>query len=169
MRYKAKVDGHVQEFETKRGEGNSHRVTAAATEHALTLGTGFVEWDGITFPCEIEHLKHWTTRVKLGEQFFDVELIKDRKGADSPGRAPAPTRPRIKLEGGQPVTAPMPGTLVAINVQEGQAVEAGQVLVVLEAMKMENEIKAGHSGTIRQIAVKAGDSVNGGDVLVVLE
>ncbi len=63
----------------------------------------------------------------------------------------------------------MPGTVVSIIAQEGQAVEAGQVLVVLEAMKMENEIMAPGAGTVRQIAVKAGDSVNGGDVLVVLE
>ena len=67
---------------------------------------------------------------------------------------------------GDAVTAPMPGTILKVNVTNGQAVKAGQVLVVLEAMKMENEIMAPKDGTISQVAVQKGASVDTGAPLV---
>jgi biotin carboxyl carrier protein len=67
------------------------------------------------------------------------------------------------------MTAYMPGRVVAVLVQEGQQVEAGQGIVVLEAMKMENEIRAESDGTIRQIFVQPGQSVDGGDPLFEME
>lgn len=69
----------------------------------------------------------------------------------------------------QRMTAYMPGRVVAVLVQEGQPVEAGQGIVVLEAMKMENEIRAEHEGTIRHIFVQPGQSVDGGDPLFEME
>ena len=178
MRYRVRVDGELLEFETQKGEGDTHRVIAGTVPHSLRLDPEqrTLEWDGVKLDYTLERDNGRPARVIVGERSFDVEHIKERgpssrAGASTrpAGASPAPTRPRLKLEGGQPVTAPMPGTVVSIIAQEGQAVEAGQVLVVLEAMKMENEIKAPGAGTVRQIAVKAGDSVNGGDVLVVLE
>jgi biotin carboxyl carrier protein len=65
----------------------------------------------------------------------------------------------------QRVTAYMPGRVVAILVEEGAEVEAGQGIVVLEAMKMENEIRAEHKGVVSRIVVQPGQSVNGGDPL----
>ena len=62
----------------------------------------------------------------------------------------------------------MPGNILKINVSQGQKVNEGDVLIVLEAMKMENEILAGRGGTVKEIRVKDGDSVNTGDVLVVV-
>jgi oxaloacetate decarboxylase alpha subunit len=66
------------------------------------------------------------------------------------------------------VKAPMTGHILRINVKEGQQVEANQVLVVMEAMKMETEIRVRNSGVVRQIAVKVGDTVSGNDVLVLV-
>ncbi len=66
------------------------------------------------------------------------------------------------------VNAPMPGTINAIKVKVGDSVTKGQVLVVLEAMKMENEIMADSDGTVASIAVSQGQTVNTGDVLVTL-
>jgi biotin carboxyl carrier protein len=63
----------------------------------------------------------------------------------------------------------MQGTIVKILVEVGQTVEAGQSVVVLEAMKMENQIEADKSGVIKAINVKAGDTVGAGDVVVVIE
>jgi acetyl-CoA/propionyl-CoA carboxylase biotin carboxyl carrier protein len=63
----------------------------------------------------------------------------------------------------------MQGTIVKVLVEVGQAVEAGQSVVVLEAMKMENQIEADKSGTIKAINVKPGDTVGAGDVVVVIE
>ncbi len=67
------------------------------------------------------------------------------------------------------VTVPMQGTVVKIEVEVGQAVEAGETILVLEAMKMENNIAADITGTVKEINVVVGDSVGGGDVVVVIE
>ena len=69
---------------------------------------------------------------------------------------------------GEAVNAPMPGTILKVNVTQGQAVKEGQVLCVLEAMKMENEIMAPKAGTVNQVVVAKGASVNTGDALVVI-
>ena len=65
----------------------------------------------------------------------------------------------------QKITAYMPGRVVALLVEEGQAVTTGQGVVVLEAMKMQNEIRAEHDGTITRIHVQTGQAVEGGDPL----
>ena len=64
------------------------------------------------------------------------------------------------------MTAPMPGTVLDVKVSVGQAVQAGETVVVLEAMKMENEIVAPQDGTVASINVHKGDTVNSGDTLV---
>ena len=81
----------------------------------------------------------------------------------APAAAAAPTVVR-----GEAVSAPMPGTILKVNVTEGQAVKAGDVLCVLEAMKMENDIAAPKDGTVTQIIAAKGASVATGDALVVI-
>ena len=79
----------------------------------------------------------------------------------------APAAPAV-TGAGDPVNAPMPGTILKVNVQNGQAVKEGDVLVVLEAMKMENEILAPKSGTVTQVLVSKGSSVDTGAPMVVI-
>jgi len=71
--------------------------------------------------------------------------------------------------GKQNITAPMPGKVIRVLVQEGDAIETGQGLVVVEAMKMQNEMKASRPGKVVEIRVRDGDTVGAGDTLVVLE
>jgi acetyl-CoA/propionyl-CoA carboxylase biotin carboxyl carrier protein len=67
------------------------------------------------------------------------------------------------------VAVPMQGTVVKVLVEVGQEVEAGETVIVLEAMKMENNVSAEKSGTVKEVRVEAGQSVGGGDVVVVIE
>ncbi len=85
--------------------------------------------------------------------------------------APAAPKPAAKPSGGGgegTVVAQMPGTIIDIDVNVGDSVTKGQKLLVLEAMKMENEIVAPHDGTVSEVCVTAGALVNAGDALVVL-
>lgn len=80
--------------------------------------------------------------------------------------APAPAAaPVAAPAGGEKVTAPMPGTILDVKVTEGQAVKSGDVLVILEAMKMENEILAPCDGTVAGLSVAKGASVDSGAVI----
>ena len=87
--------------------------------------------------------------------------------ATAPAAAAAPAAPAV-TGAGEAVNAPMPGNILKVNVQNGQAVKAGQVLVVLEAMKMENEIMAPKDGTVTQVLVSKGSTVDTGAPLVVI-
>ncbi len=82
------------------------------------------------------------------------------KNAASPSKANA---------GESPVLSPLPGVVLSLNVKEGETVTAGQTLLILEAMKMENEINATQAGVVKSIKVNCSDSVLEGDVLIVIE
>ena len=88
--------------------------------------------------------------------------------AATPAAAPAPVSAAksAPVAGATQVTAPMPGSIVAVKVNVGDTVKNGDLVVVLEAMKMENEIFATADGKVVGISVNAGDSVNSGDVLI---
>ena len=88
--------------------------------------------------------------------------------AAAPAAAPAPVPAAASLAAGEVVKSPMPGNILKINVSQGQAVKEGDVLIVLEAMKMENEITAPKAGSIAQIAVSKGQVVETGSPLVVI-
>ncbi len=82
--------------------------------------------------------------------------------------APAPAPAAAALAAGEVVKSPMPGNILKINVSQGQAVKEGDVLIVLEAMKMENEIVAPKAGSVAQIAVSKGQVVETGTPLIVI-
>ena len=85
------------------------------------------------------------------------------KAAPAPAAAP---KAAAGAAGAVTVKAPMPGNILDVKVAAGASVKAGDVLVILEAMKMENEIVAPQDGTVASINVNKGDTVNSGDVLV---
>lgn len=87
----------------------------------------------------------------------------------APAAAPAPApKAAPAAEGSIKVAAPMPGTILRLNVKVGDVIEANALVCVLEAMKMENEIFAAEGGTVKSVNVSQGDSVGAGDVIVTL-
>jgi len=89
--------------------------------------------------------------------------------AAAPVAAPVAAAPAAApAADGEKVVAPMPGNILAVNASVGQAVKAGDVLFILEAMKMENEIVAPSAGTVKQVLVSKGATVNTDDILAVL-
>jgi biotin carboxyl carrier protein len=99
-------------------------------------------------------------RVAIDGDVLDVSLLEAARGTAAP-RRPAPGTARIQ--------APMPGKIVRVLVRAGQAVAAGQGLVVMEAMKMENEIRAPRPGQVKDAPVREGQAVETGALLVLLE
>ena len=86
----------------------------------------------------------------------------------APAAAPAPAAPVAVSAEGKHVIAPMPGTILDVKVQNGQAVKAGDVMFVLEAMKMENDIVAPADGVVKQIIATKGSTVDTDEVLAVI-
>ena len=114
-------------------------------------------------------------RITVNGTVYDVQ-VEEVDGTSAPATpaakpvaAPkAAPEPKPVVSGGEPVKSPMPGTIISVNVTAGQAVKKGDVLVVLEAMKMENEIKAAKDGKVINVAVNKGESVDTGAVLVTI-
>lgn len=117
--------------------------------------------------------------INVNGKSYEVDVEEITGGASAPAAAPAVAQVPVAAPAAAPaapagaqgsvtVTAPMPGTVLRINAKVGDAVKAGQAVVVLEAMKMENEIVAPQDGTIASVNVSQGASVNNGDVLVTL-
>lgn len=157
----------------------------AAVEHSTkwveeTLDLSDVSAAPPTAPAGDEdepELVRRNTTVEVNGKRFDVAMwVPDQPVvAAAAGGAPAKKRTKRAASGGGggagsgQIEAPMQGTIVKLLVEEGASVEAGAGVVVLEAMKMENQINADIAGTVKEIKVAAGDTVGGGDILVVIE
>lgn len=110
-------------------------------------------------------------KVTVNGTAYEIELEELTGAAPAAATAaPVPTpAPAAAPAGGEQVTSPMPGTILAINVAAGDTVKRGQVLMVLEAMKMENEIMCPCDGKIASVNTSKGSSVESGTLLCVIQ
>ncbi len=116
--------------------------------------------DGQSFEISVTPAAEGQLKIQTGAHEFTAEGIDPRawRGRHS----------HVEAEGRQQIVAPMPGKVVHLLVQAGDWVEAGQGLVVIEAMKMQNEIRSPKGGTVERVLAKAGQPVNAGEVLCIV-
>ncbi len=118
-------------------------------------------------------MKKYRVNVNGADYEITLEALKDGEDfapkAAAPAPAAAPAAPAAAPAGGEKITSPMPGTILSVNVAVGDSVQEGTVLLILEAMKMENEIMAPRAGKVVSVQVEKGATVESGAVLVVIE
>ncbi len=125
-----------------------------------------VTLNGRTYEVEVEAGKAMLTDEY--EAYAPAPAAPEAPAAAAPAAAPAAAAAPAVTAAGEPVNSPMPGTILRVEVAQGAAVKEGQLLVVLEAMKMENEILAPRDGTVAQVVVQKGSHVETGSPLIVL-
>ena len=156
-KYQYTVKGVDYEVEIQDIEGNIANVTV----------------NGIPFEVEMKQpVKAGKQKVKLSEERraegSEERRVKSEESNSSSASA-ANTSSAPTAAAGKPVVAPLPGTINEIKVKVGDKVNAGDTVVILEAMKMQNHIEAETSGTITSINVNKGDAVMEGDTLVTIK
>jgi biotin carboxyl carrier protein len=164
MKYEATVEGKTFQIEVT----DTGKVFVDGAEHALDfrsidgLALYSLLLDNTSYEMLIdEESGHFHVLVQ-GEPF----AVRVREVLDVNVNRPEPAPP---LKGKMALTAPIPGVVVRVLVQEGDAAEAGQILAVLESMKMENELRAPGAGIVREVKVAVEDEVNQTQVLIVFE
>lgn len=126
--------------------------------------------NGKTYQVEVEEIGS-STVSSASPRPSAPQVTQAAPVASAPAAVQKPAPAAVPQEvpaGGTLINSPMPGTILDIRVLEGKSVKSGEVLMILEAMKMENEIMAPHDGTVISIHASKGASVNAGDILVVM-
>ena len=141
------------------------------SEYVLTIG-------GTEYRAEVKEMTAERARIVVNDTEYDVDLVEiGRRRAAAPTRPQAPAATAAPVRSATPArqtpprshgttVAPLPGLVLEVKVKEGDTVEAGQTVVLMEAMKMENAVQAPHNGTVRKVFVSDGDSVGEGEALV---
>ena len=168
MKLIVEIDGEKRELEIKRDgahvvaevDGRRYEIEA----HSSQPGVHLLVSDGRVYECRVSRqgAKREAFEVTVGSRAFLATLT-------DPKRLRATQSTGAKTDGTAQILAPMPGKVVRVLVEAGAEVEEGAGLVVVEAMKMQNELKSPKSGKVTTINVAAGATVNAGDVLAIVE
>ncbi len=168
MTYSADLQGRIHRLAVK-GTGSPVPVHIDAKTYDVDFSTG----DGSLLSLIVMGRSYEADVVEEAEGVLMVWVegklhrIEYQEEGRRPRRSASVTGQ--DMGGRQMIVAPMPGKVVALLVSPEQEVSAGQGVIVIEAMKMENELKASGSGVIKEIKVQEGASVSGGEILVVIE
>jgi biotin carboxyl carrier protein len=162
MKYEMTIGGESAQLSVDGEMFRYQRANGDLVEHAYSLAQTA---DGV-FSILMDQRSYTVTHLGEGEllvngHVFRVEVIDPRKRQSKKGAA--------ATEGRQAVAALMPGRVIRVLVKVGQEVEAGQGLIVVEAMKMQNEMKSPKAGRVAEVKTNDGATVLVGDVLVVIE
>ena len=151
---KSKVNGvrKIDPKEEAAKKAGEYTVKVNGKAYGVKLGKDSATVNGVSYPLNLEF------------GIDEAAISASAAAAPAAQAAPASAAPA----GGQEVTAPMPGLVLRLEVKEGQAVKKNQLVMVMEAMKMENEIYAPCDGTIGKIAVSAGQQLTAGDLLMTI-
>jgi biotin carboxyl carrier protein len=164
MRYHVTIGGRAFEVELgAQGTVVDGTPVAASLEHTDGTPVRSLVVDHGSYRVVPERRGAGRWRLHLGASVIEVDVVDERTKAirEMAGSGAAPVGPA-------PIVAPMPGMVVKIEVGEGDRVEAGQGVAIVEAMKMENELRASGAGVVTRVRVKAGDAVEKDQVLVEL-
>jgi glutaconyl-CoA/methylmalonyl-CoA decarboxylase subunit gamma len=183
VNYEVEINGGVRHVSIARADGVFH-VTVDGRRVAVDAARIDAHSWSLIVSDEVR-LKPDTTSdvVSAFRRTFEITIAPDQTPSQvavgvGPVRLPATVNGRRRLRkeaaaqaaaGPLRVVAPMPGKIVRVLVQSGETVRARQPLVVVEAMKMENELRAGRAGTVAEVRAQAGQSVDAGAVLVVVQ
>lgn len=166
MKYEIVIDGARRSVEFAAPANNTSRVKITidgrlveACAVRISQGVYSILLGGRSLEVTTEETSSGLL-VRTHGQEFQAEVIDPRSWRRGRGAG-------IELEGRQQLVAPMPGKIVRVLVAAGQHVDAGQGLLVIEAMKMQNEVRAPRSGTVEKLA-REGQTVNAGEVLAVV-
>ena len=128
-----------------------------------------VKVNGVSYQVEVEETAGGFAPVPQAAPAAPVPVPVAAPAAPAPAAVPAAAPVAAPVAGGEKINSPMPGTILDVRVSAGQSVKKGQVLCILEAMKMENEIISPRDGAVAQVVANKGASVNAGDPLMVLQ
>ena len=164
MKYYVRVNG--EEFEVDIDQAGQVTLNGVPVDVDMVRVPGQNIYslivDHLSYELAVEETRRGYT-IHLGGVQYTTEVEDERQRRLMAGRGqPAPP------SGEASVVAPIPGLIVRVEVQEGEEVRAGQPLIILEAMKMENEIRSPRAGTVKAIHVVPGESVEQGKVLITL-
>ena len=171
MKQDLTIQGQAHTLEVQRGDllvcsldGDSFSAEVAETQpgvYSVLIG-------GKSFAVRVDPVGTASGDVGGAEYAVHVDGVSCRITVADPRRRRRGGS-QVAIEGSQIVKAPMPGKVIRLLVSEGEAVEAGQGLVVVEAMKMQNEVKSPKAGTVRKVAAQTGQAVNAGETLAIVE
>jgi len=131
--------------------------------------------NGNDYSVDIKNIEDNIAEIEVNGTPYEVELTKEIKAPKTPKLVRTPTSTHIETKpvavkaGLKKIESPLPGLITQVLIKEGEEVKKGQVLLMLEAMKMENSIYAEAAGVVSSIKVKVGDTVLQGDTLIEIE
>jgi glutaconyl-CoA/methylmalonyl-CoA decarboxylase subunit gamma len=135
----------------------------------LIMRKFIINVNGKSYDVEVEEVKDGVVSTPSAPSVQAAAPAAAPKVVSAPAAAPAPKAAPVSVPAGAvSIPAPMPGTILSVKVKAGDTVKKGQVLCILEAMKMENEIMTGADGVVSSVAINAGDSVNTGQLLFII-